>query len=209
MTKDLYIVGAGGLGRELLGWLRQSPECGRNWTPVGFLDDDPTVAERELPLPWCGTTGDFEPQEDCLVVLGLGNSLPRKEVGRDLKARGAEFLTFVHPSVIVGERVSLGMGTVICPRCVLTCDIEVGGFGFLNLGVTVGHDVVMGEFVSISSQVDLCGGVVLEEGVWIGSGARVIPGKKAGEWSRIGAGAVVIRDVPEKSTVFGNPAMHV
>lgn len=209
MAVNLYIVGAGGLGRELLSWLKDSPDCGREWNPVGFLDDDRSVSKKGLPLPWMGTVEDFEPAADRMVVMGLGNSEPRRKVVQQLQQKGAKFLTYRHPSVIVGDRVEIGEGTVICPRCILTCDIVVGDFNFLNLCVTVGHDVRTESFVSISSQVDLCGGVVLEESVWIGSGARLIPGRRAGAGARIGAGAVVIRDVVEATTVFGNPAKRV
>jgi len=207
--KDLYIAGAGGLGRELLAWLRQSPDCGRVWEPKGYLDDDPEARGRDLPLPLVGSVDGFSPGPDSMVVLGLGNSEPRKDVVEKLEAKGVDFLTFVHPSVNIGERVTIGRGTVICPGCVLTCDISVGEFCFFNLKVTVGHDVSLDSFVSISSQVDLCGGVVVEDGVWFGSGARVIPCKRIRKKARVGAGAVVIRDVPAGITVFGNPAKRI
>ena len=207
--RDVLIVGAGGLGRELLGWLRDSPDCGTSGEPVGFLDDDPTVAERDLPLPWRGKIDDFSADGSTMVVLALGNSAPRREVGQRLRELGAEFLTFVHPSVILGERVAIGEGSVICPRCVLTTDISLGQWCFLNLAVTVGHDVRMGDWVSVSSQVDLCGGVYVEDGAWMGSGARVIPSRVIGKDARVGAGSVVIRNVPAGATVFGNPAKRI
>ncbi|MGE9289916.1 MAG: acetyltransferase [Puniceicoccales bacterium] len=209
MIKELYIVGAGGLGRELLSWLRHSPACGKDWIPVGFLDDDPSVADRNLPLPWKGRIADFVPESQNRVVMGLGNSTPRRIVADQLRNQGAEFFTYVHPSVVMGDRVSIGQGSVICPGCILTCDISVGDFCFLNLSVTVGHDVSLANFVSISSQVDLCGGVILEDGVWIGSGARVIPERIVRENARVGAGSVVIRNVPKNTTVFGNPAKKI
>lgn len=207
--KKVYIVGAGAFGRELLCWLRHSPDCGTAWEPVGYLDDDPAAAGRELPLPYLGAVGSFEAGEDRLVVLAVGNSAPRKVIVEKLRERGAAFLTFIHPSTIIGERVGIGEGSVICPRCVLTCDLSLEAFTFLNIGVTIGHDVSVGPYASLSDQVDLCGGVVLEEGVWLGSGARVIPNQRVGEWARVGAGAVVIRHVPPRVTVFGNPAKRL
>jgi len=44
------------------------------------------------------------------------------------------------------------------------------------------------------------------EGTHIGIGATVIQGIKIGKWATIGAGAVVIRDVPDYAVVVGNPA---
>ena len=207
--KQVYIVGAGGFGRELLCWLRDSPECGTAWEPVGYLDDDPAVADRNLPLPYVGAVGSFEGGGDRLIALGVGNSVPRKAIVETLRERGAAFLTFIHPTTIMGERVEIGEGSVICPRCTLTCDLSLGAFTFLNIGVAIGHDASVGDYSSLSSQTDLCGGVVLGEGVWLGSGARVIPGRKVGEWARVGAGAVVVRHVPPRVTVFGNPAKRL
>ena len=207
--KEVYIVGAGGFGRELLCWLKDSEDFGTKWEPVGYLDDDTAAAERDLPLPYLGTLDDFEASDDRLIVIGIGNSKPRRAIAERLKRLSANFLTYVHPTAIIGDRVKIGEGSVICPRCILTYDLSLGDFTFLNLGVTIGHDVRVGPYCSLSSQTDLCGGVTLEEGVWLGSGARVIPGRTVGAWARIGAGSVVIRHVKSGTTVFGNPAKKI
>jgi len=48
--------------------------------------------------------------------------------------------------------------------------------------------------------------IVIEEKVWIGGGAIILPGVTVGDNAVIGAGSVVTRDVPARATVVGNPA---
>ena len=57
----------------------------------------------------------------------------------------------------------------------------------------------------ISPNATLSGNVVVGTGTHIGSGAVSIQGIRIGKWCTIGAGTVVIRDVPDFSTVVGNP----
>lgn len=51
--------------------------------------------------------------------------------------------------------------------------------------------------------------VIINKGVWVGAGAIILPGVTIGEYSVVGAGAVVIRDVPPHSMVAGVPAKVV
>jgi acetyltransferase EpsM len=43
------------------------------------------------------------------------------------------------------------------------------------------------------------------EGTQVGTGASIIPGVKIGKWASIGAGAVIVEDVPDFAVVVGNP----
>ena len=52
----------------------------------------------------------------------------------------------------------------------------------------------------------LCQPVVLGCNVWLGMGAIILPGVTIGDHAIVGAGAVVTKDVPEKTVVVGNPA---
>ena len=45
----------------------------------------------------------------------------------------------------------------------------------------------------------------ITEGSFIGAGSVIIPGKRVGAWATVGAGAVVIQDVPDYAVVVGNP----
>jgi sugar O-acyltransferase (sialic acid O-acetyltransferase NeuD family) len=204
--KKLLIVGAGGFGRELYVWASQHPDCGRAWELSGFLDDNPQALQPfgsfALVLPLTGHVVD--PAK--LYLCGLGLPPVKAKLLQPLLAAGANFLTFIHPRALVGERVKLGHGVVLCPGAIASADIVLGDFVMLNLHTTVGHDASIGAWSTLSAHCDVTGRVQVADRVFMGSRVSIIPGQSIGSGATLGAGAVVIRDVPAGVTVFGNPA---
>lgn len=208
--KKVIIVGAGGFGRELLCWAGGHPDCGKVWDVAGFIDDNQGALDAfNCSKRVIGSISGYKPESDHIFLMALGNPALKKAVAETLLSEGAEFLTFVHPSAIVGNNVTLGRGTVICPRCILTTDIVVGDFVMFNAASGGGHDVRVGDYCTISGGCDLTGGVVLEEGAFLGSSVSIIPGKRVGAWAKVGAGSVVVGNVKPGTTVFGNPAKRL
>lgn len=204
--KKLLIVGAGGFGRELYVWASQHPDCGRAWELAGFLDDN---AQALQPF------GSFAPVHPLtghavdpakLYLCGLGLPPVKEKLLQPLLAAGADFLTFVHPRALVGDRVRLGRGVVLCPGAIVSADLTLGDFVMLNLYATVGHDASVGAWSTLSAHCDVTGRVQVADRVFMGSRATIIPGKSVGSRATLGAGAVVISDVPAGATVVGNPA---
>jgi sugar O-acyltransferase (sialic acid O-acetyltransferase NeuD family) len=204
--KKLYIVGAGGFGREAYAWVSQHPDCGRAWELDGFLDDHADALAdygrfarvhpltRHVVLP------------DNLYVCGLGKPALKEKLIRPLVAAGAVFPPFIDPSARLGARVRLGRGVVLCPGAVLTTDVELGEFVMVNLNTTVGHDAKVGDWSTLSAQCDVTGGARVADRVFLGSRATVIPGKSVGSRAVVAAGAVVMTDIPADALVAGNPA---
>lgn len=204
--KKLYLVGAGGFGRELYVWATQHPDCGRLWQLAGFLDDNAHALR---------TFGDFAPvapltghhvDPAALYLCGLGLPHVKEPLLQPLLAAGAQFLTFVHPRAVVGERVRLGQGVVLCPGAIASADITLGDFVMLNLHATVGHDASVGAWSTLSAHCDVTGRVQVGDRVFMGSRVSIIPGKTIGSRATLGAGAVVINDIPAAVTAVGNPA---
>lgn len=204
--KKLLIVGAGGFGRELYLWASQHPDCGRAWTLAGFLDDNPEALAKFGRFAPVHSLAGHQPSTDTLYLAALGMPLLKEQLVAPLLAAGAEFLTFVHPQALVGVRVQLGRGVVICPGAILSVDIDIGDFAMVNLNCTIGHDASLGPWTSLSAQCDITGHVRVADRVFMGSRASIIPGKTVGSRAIVGAGAVVVRDVPAGVTVVGIPA---
>lgn len=206
--KKLIIVGAGGYGREVMQWAQDAGyDCGE-WRIEGFLDDNPDVLGGfpGIGKPILGGIGNYPIGPYDYFACGLGLPKIKKACVEKLLARGARFVSVVHPSAAVGRNVRLGTGCVICPGAVLTVDIELGDFVLMNCQSTVGHDARLGRWCTVSGHGEVTGHVELGEGVMLGSHAAIIPGVKIGDWAVIGAGAVAFRTVPPGVTVVGVPA---
>jgi sugar O-acyltransferase (sialic acid O-acetyltransferase NeuD family) len=203
----LYIIGAGGFGREALAWANAIPASARNWKIAGFLDANPGALDHYA----CGAEilGDpesYEPQSGDCFICAIGNPTVRLKVTAGLEARGAEFISIIHPKALVGPRVVIGPGTIICPGAILSCDIRVGRHVIINLNSSIGHDAIIEDGCTLSCQVDVTGGAILERGVFAGSHAAILPGIRVGAGAVIGAGSVVVRNVDSGTTVIGVPA---
>lgn len=151
--------------------------------------------------------------EDVLLVNGVGagrhGAERRQELFRHCASLGFSFSSVVHPSSVVSPAASLAEGCQVMARGVVQCGTVVGRNVVINTAACVDHDCDIGDGVFIAPNVTLCGAVVVGEGAFIGAGAVICPKVQIGVNAVVGAGAVVISDVPEASTVVGNPAKLV
>lgn len=207
MPKDLYIVGAGGFGREVYAWLQDEQAILSAYNFRGFLDDNPhALSGFNMDAPVVGSISDFTDFANAVFVCGIGAVGPKRQLCEPMLERGAEFVSLIHPSVIMGQNVKLGRGVVLCPRVTVTCDIEIGDMTMLNCHTSVGHDAKLGAWTTVSAHCDLTGSTRVGDGSFLGSGVRVLPTKRVGDQATVGAGSVVIRHVADGARVFGIPA---
>lgn len=88
----------------------------------------------------------------------------------------------------------------------LTEPTRVGARAFLMTKTHVGHDAQVGADCELAPGTVIGGHAVLEDGVRCGIGVLVLPFKRVGKGARLGAGAVVTKDVPAGEVWVGNPA---
>jgi sugar O-acyltransferase (sialic acid O-acetyltransferase NeuD family) len=205
--KRLLIVGAGGFGREIYSYCEVAPENHHEWQIGGFLDDDrEALAGFDYPVGVVSGISDYTPLPGDLLVCAIGAPGIKKKICESLLQKGACFMTLIHPTATVGHNVRLGVGVVLCPGTIFTCDIEVGDFATVNCRSGGGHDCRIGRFSTISGSCEITGGVIVEDEVMVGAHATLLPRIVVGKGAFVGAGAVVVRNVKSGETVFGNPA---
>lgn len=200
--KRYYILGAGGLGRELCHWLADG-----NCTCAGFIDDNPHALDAYHGYPPIVGDTDSAPL-DLPILCGIGQNILRINAVERLKARGAVFASFIHPAAKVLPCV-LGEGAVVAPFAYIGADATLGDFLFLQTGGVIGHDVCAGHFLRMDTTAFIGGFAKLGDAVTLHTGAKVMPGKSVGESCTIGAGSVVIANLRAGQTVFGVPAQKL
>ena len=202
-AKRLVIVGAGDVGLEAYSWLKDNPELNQKLTFAGFVDDKATTSEEG---PILGTTDSYAIQPDDIFLAAIGSPAARLKVCTKLKNRGAEFISFVHPTARFDCTASLGTGSIIGPMVYVGPKAQVGDFCLLNVHCTIGHHVIIEDSCTINSHADVTGHVVLREGAYLGSHASVLQNIEVGSYAIVGAGSVALRNVASRTTVMGIPA---
>ncbi len=215
----LVIVGAGGFGREALVVVRAMDLVAPTWNVLGFVaDGGGDLDEIEaLGVPFLGTVDQLEAGGSYgadstpagmlpryVIAIGLGAA--RRSLDKRLTEAGLTPATLIHPSAAIGARCEFAPGVIIAAGVVVTTNVRLGRHVFLNMNATVGHDCVFGDYVTVMPGVNISGRVTLNEGVECGSGAAFLPGVTVGRDTRVGAGAVVTKNLPAGCTAVGIPA---
>lgn len=201
----LYIVGAGEFGREVLQYVRDVRD--RTIEIVGFLDDDLRALDgyaRGTRI--VGPVGGHEPQRGDLYVVAVGEPRTRRRFADALGARGAAFFTIVHPTAYVAAAARLEAGCIVGPFAFVGDGATIASHAVLNTYASAGHDSTVGACSVLSPYAVVNGRVVLEDDVFLGTHATVVPRRRVGTRSKVAAAAVVTRDVPPHALAAGNPA---
>jgi len=206
--KNLIIIGAGDFGREICSWLPDCKGFMTEWKFKGFIDSNKDALG---PEGWSGhkvmsTILSYEPKRKDVFLCAIAKPNFRKRSVEIITEKGGEFISIIHNSSSVDQSSDLGVGVFVSPFCTISCDTRIGDHCLFNTYAAIGHDVVIREYSHINSFVLLGGYSRIGEGSTVHPSAVILPSKQVGNNVVVGAGSIVIHNVPNDRTVFGNPA---
>ena len=205
--KNCVIVGTGGFGREVKMLIDQINAESKQYNLLGFYDDMTPKGTLINGLEVLGKVEDLNRvSEPTAVSIAIGAPKIKKNIVGQLTNPLLSFPKLIHPSVSLGiSEDAIGKGAIICAGNIITVNIKIGDFVILNLGCTVGHDTVIGDYSAFMPQVNIAGEVNLGEAVYGGMGAGIINQVTIGDNVTLGAGSIVVKDMPSNCLVVGIP----
>lgn len=207
---ELFVYGSGGFAREVA-WLAQ--ELG--YAVRGFIDDNTERVGKVINgIPVLSFEEAKANAGAVPLALAVGSPQIREKLYIKAQEAGFAFSTLIHPRVERSQWMEIGEGTVIAAGSILTVNIRLGRQVQINLDCTIGHDVILDDFATLAPGVHVSGWVWIEKRAYVGTGAVIINGQEGaplviGEDAVVGAGAVVTKSVPPRTTVVGVPARPI
>ena len=207
--KHLIIIGARGWGREVLDMVRRSPQFKDGVYDIkGFLDDKTDAfngLRGDFP-PILDAVETYKPQEDDVFICALGDCKYRRKYAELILAKGGEFISLINPGSTVSPYAKIGRGVIVCSRCSISNNVDIGDFTMVHAFTTMGHDVKIGAYNSIESYCFFGGYSQTGDGTTFHVRSSIIPHKKVGSNCSVGFGSVVMRNFGDNVHLFGNPA---
>ena len=208
------LFGAGGFGREVMPFVRQSvsqklliPESNidiyfvETWEPKDRkINNYPVISIDEF----------SEINGEKYFNVAIGNGQYRAAIVTKVDSNATP-LTLRSPQTITLDCNTIGVGSIFCHNTMVTSNVNIGKFFQCNIYAYVAHDCVIGDFVTFAPGVRCNGRVHIEDYAYIGTNAIIREGTldkplRIGKGAVVGMGAVVTKDVPPGATVVGNPA---
>lgn len=209
--KQLVIIGAGGMGREVYHLATECSGFGTEFEVKGFLDDNPHALDSfafGYP-PIIGTTDNYQIAVDDVFTCSIGDVHTKVRIIEKIESRGGKFISLIHPDVYIVPTALIGDGVLIFHDVHVGSEAVIGNHVMLQSYAAIGHDATIGDFTRVDPKASIIGGVKVGNRVTIHTMSVLNHKVVVGDDAVIGALSFVIRKVKPGITVFGNPAKEI
>lgn len=208
--KNLLILGASGMGREVYDMALRSNGYGSEFTIKGFLDPNINALDAFPKYPnVISSEEDYQIEENDIFILSFGDIKLRKKVYDNMEKKGASFLTLIDKQAIVSPTAKIGEGSIIFENVHLGSYSFIGKNTLIQAQSIIGHDVMIGNHCRIDCETMFVGGVKVGNEVTVHTSAVINHNVILEDNSIVGACSFVIRKVKSGQTVFGVPAKRL
>ena len=205
--QDIVVFGAGGHAKVVARSLRHSGP----WRIAGFIDEHNPARRGEA---FCGAAvlggrealAGLRERGVAHAVIALGDNAARVALDEALAAQGWARPAIVDAGALVADDVQLGPGCYVAAGAIVEPGSVLGRQVLVNSAAVVCHDGFVDDGVHLCPRSCLGGQVRIGPRSWIGIGTVVRDRVRIGAGVLIGAGSLVLHDVPPGVVAYGHPA---
>lgn len=185
------------------------------WEIIGYLDDSKFGKEDEYTgYPIVGDESYIAKyvEEGYYFYNNVASSANNIEaVANKLAAHDAKVCTLIFPEPpdIDLDTITVGEGSIISPHVIVGAAVTLGKNVIVKQQAIISHESVIGDYCFIGPNSGIMGRVTIGRKTFIGAKALIRDNVTIGKNCVIGMGAVVTKDVPDNTTVVGNPAKPI
>ena len=177
----------------------------RDYDLIGFVDD--TKKGFHIGRPILASRIELVPRfREYAYFISIGDTEPRKRLFEEVQRLDLETINIIDRSAMIADSVSIGTGNFIGKRAVVNIGTTIGDNNMINSKALIEHHCTIKNHTRIATAITMNGDVIVEDGAYLGSMACCIGQQRLGEFSIIGAGAVVLGDIDSYCTAVGIPA---
>lgn len=191
---EKVLIGYGGFSREIMADIGREIRC--------FVDDEYVIIGKTNKL------SNFDSKKhEALIAIGDPNI--RKKLVDKLPSDTIFWNHISKHAIIMDPLISFGVGNVICAGVIITTNVSIGNHVHLNLSTTVGHDSVVGNYVTTAPNVSISGNVSISDGVYIGTNSVIREKINICSNVVLGLNCGVTKNIDESGTYVGTPSIKI
>lgn len=200
-NKNLIIIGAGDLG---LLTLDAAIEMNK-YKEIYFMDDEKDKNSYLYEYKIIGGLSilDELDLDNYEFVISIANNLVRKEIAEEYKLN---YVNIIHPKAVISRFAKIGRGNIFLANTTIDPNVIIKDHVIVNKNNSIGHDSILDNYAQVSPGCGFGGYTNLKQGANVGICSSTLPNTKIGEFTIIGAGAVVTKDIANHVTAVGVPA---
>lgn len=208
--KEIYIIG---IGRNSVNLIELAIDCGYRIKGLIHYDNSKN-GEIYFGYTIIGSFDEFLNKDFVNgknFCLSMGNIEIKQDLYFKINSLGGHLPTLIHPSCFISKFCHIGKGVQVLPHSIIEADTTIGDDTVVTVNTVIAHNVIIGAHNLISGNVMVGAYCKIGDRNHIGQGSVIVSGKvrSIGNNCILGAGSVLLKDMPDNSIFVGNPARYL
>jgi sugar O-acyltransferase (sialic acid O-acetyltransferase NeuD family) len=202
--KKAIIIGAGTYGQVYSEYMKNT------YNIVGYIDDNEKLIGSYINGIEVLGNREFlinKIDKNISLFVPIGNNSIRMHLLQELNTLGFTTPSFIHPDAAIHDSVQMGEAVYILPKTNIMPFTILKNYTMVSMGVNIAHHNIIDNGCFFSQGSNIGASMHIQTKAYFGISSTVMTGVKIiGKNALVGAGAVVIKDVPNNAVVAGVPA---